>query len=349
MGDVAMLVPIVYAVARANPQHRFTLLTQPFLTGLLVNPPENLEAMALDTKADEGTFMGLLRYAARLRSEGFDAFIDLHDVIRTKVLRWHIGCLSRTKTFALRKPRCARRALLNSARRSHPLAPVPSMLELYRSTFLRAGLSVPERISPIQIDRSLRSFEGLISDQDSGLPLVGIAPFASTDSKTYDLLQMEELVGRIGRAGRCVVMLFGGRGREAETLNKWAERYPRVHSVAGQLDLPEELALMSLLSCMVSMDSANMHLAAAVGTRVISVWCATHPYAGFLGLGQSLDDCVQDDSLDCRPCSIFGRVKQCVRGDMPCRRGIDLSHVHRKVEYYTQTPQGINNLDKEEK
>ena len=32
MGDVAMLIPLLYAVARANAQHEFILLTQPFCT-----------------------------------------------------------------------------------------------------------------------------------------------------------------------------------------------------------------------------------------------------------------------------------------------------------------------------
>ena len=59
-----------------------------------------------------------------------------------------------------------------------------------------------------------------------------------------------------------------------------------------------------------------MHLASLVGTRVVSIWGATHPYAGFLGYGQRESDCIQR-ALDCRPCSIYGN-KKCRYGDYRC-------------------------------
>ena len=47
-----------------------------------------------------------------------------------------------------------------------------------------------------------------------------------------------------------------------------------------------ELNLMSHLDVMLSMDSANMHLASLVNIPVVSIWGATHPYAGFMGWKQ---------------------------------------------------------------
>ena len=82
---------------------------------------------------------------------------------------------------------------------------------------------------------------------------------------------------------------------------------------------------------MISMDSANMHLASLVGTRCISVWGQTHPYAGFLGYGQSEEDIVQVNDLSCRPCSVFGN-KECYRGDWACLHSIDIKDILRKME-----------------
>jgi ADP-heptose:LPS heptosyltransferase len=78
----------------------------------------------------------------------------------------------------------------------------------------------------------------------------------------------------------------------------------------------QELILMSHLDVMLSMDSANMHLASLTGIPVISVWGATHPYAGFMGWGQKAENAIQT-TLECRPCSIFGQ-KSCHRGDYAC-------------------------------
>jgi ADP-heptose:LPS heptosyltransferase len=87
---------------------------------------------------------------------------------------------------------------------------------------------------------------------------------------------------------------------------------------------------MSHLNAMISMDSANMHLASLVGVPVVSVWGATHPYAGFMGWKQSPVNAVQLD-MPCRPCSVFGQ-KPCRRKDGACLRGIMPERVIEKVE-----------------
>jgi ADP-heptose:LPS heptosyltransferase len=87
---------------------------------------------------------------------------------------------------------------------------------------------------------------------------------------------------------------------------------------------------MNQMDLMVSMDSANMHLASLVNTPVISIWGATHPYAGFYGFNQDESNAIQID-LPCRPCSIFGN-KPCCRGDYACLRQITPEMIVKKVE-----------------
>ena len=91
----------------------------------------------------------------------------------------------------------------------------------------------------------------------------------------------------------------------------------------------QELALISHLDCMVSMDSANMHLASLVGTPVVSIWGATHPYCGFLGWKQPYENIVQAE-LDCRPCSVFGD-KPCYRKDYACMSAISPDTIIAKI------------------
>jgi ADP-heptose:LPS heptosyltransferase len=86
---------------------------------------------------------------------------------------------------------------------------------------------------------------------------------------------------------------FWWRKKEVEVLSKWEQELENVTSLAGKLSLKEELKKISELEVMISMDSANMHLASLVGTRVVSVWGATHYFAGFLGYGQSEKDIVE--------------------------------------------------------
>ena len=126
------------------------------------------------------------------------------------------------------------------------------------------------------------------------------------------------------------IYFFGGGKEETEILNTWAQKLPNTESLAGKLSLKEELQKIAELEVMISMDSANMHLASLVGTRCISVWGSTHHFAGFLGYGQSVDDIVEVRDLTCRPCSVFGD-KECYRGDYACLEEIDIQKIVEKV------------------
>lgn len=326
IGDVAMTIPALYAVSKAYPQHSFTLLTQPFLTSLLINPPANLEGMGIDIKHEESSFLGLLAYIKRLKDEHFDYVIDLHNVIRSKIIRRYLRVFG-VKGFHLRKPRKQLRLL--TAKPPKILTPIRSVIERYTEVFSDAGLKIRPPYPTLFNNTDNAYTELPIVEIGSGHDLVGIAPFAGHESKTYPLESMYEVVRAISQRENTQVILFGGKGKEANILENWAKELPCVVSIAGKLSLPEELSLIHALKCMVSMDSANMHFASLVGTRVISIWCSTDPVTGFLGYGQRLEDCINAD-LDCRPCSVFGN-KPCYRKDYACRTNIQPQTIINKI------------------
>jgi len=109
--------------------------------------------------------------------------------------------------------------------------------------------------------------------------------------------------------------LFGSAA-DAESMTVWKNIYNDIVVAAGKLNLDDELALMAHLDTMISMDSANMHFASLVNVPVVSVWGATHPFTGFMGWNQSINNAAQIE-LYCRPCSVFGN-KPCYRGDHAC-------------------------------
>lgn len=158
---------------------------------------------------------------------------------------------------------------------------------------------------------------------------IGIAPFAAHKGKIYPLEKMERVIELLlEREPNCRIFLFGGGAEERELLTQWESRHDRC-TCALLGSLYNELVLMSHLDTMVSMDSANMHLASLTGTRVVSVWGATHPFAGFMGWNQSPADAVQT-TLPCRPCSIFGN-KPCLHGNYPCLNSITPEEIVERV------------------
>ncbi len=81
--------------------------------------------------------------------------------------------------------------------------------------------------------------------------------------------------------------------------------------MAGKIKFQQELQLISNLDVMLSMDSGNAHIAAMLGVQVISLWGATHPYAGFTPFNQSIENSLVADreKFPLLPTSVYGNKK----------------------------------------
>lgn len=326
IGDVAMTVPVIYSAARANPQDTFTILTQIFLMPLFMNRPANVEVIGINTKGAEKGLVGLLKFVSALLKYNYDVVIDLHNVLRTTVIRT-LFRINGKRVFVVDKARKERKML--TARKKKELKPLRSVIDRYADVFKAAGLNYTESFTSLYESRpaDLSAMEAIAGAKTG--KWIGIAPFAKHRGKIYPIDNMEQIVARLSEQEDYTVFLFGGRGYEEAVLEQWAFQYPRVKSVVGRYTLDNELALISRLDVLLCMDSANMHFASLVNTKVVSVWGATHPYAGFYGYHQNPKDAIQLD-LSCRPCSVFGQ-KPCFRGDWACMTEIRPENIVAKI------------------
>jgi len=103
--------------------------------------------------------------------------------------------------------------------------------------------------------------------------------------------------------------------------------------LAGQTSLKEELAIISNLNVMLSMDSGNAHIAAMLGVKVITLWGATHPFAGFQPFHQPDDFCLTSDrkQYPFLPTSVYGNKK--VAGYENAMRSISVENVVGKINF----------------
>lgn len=327
IGDVAMTVPVIYSAAKANPQDTFTVLTQAFLIPVFMNRPANVDVIGINTKGAEKTLGGLLRFASALVKYDYDMVLDLHNVIRTMIVRSFFRVKGK-KVFVVDKARSERKRLTTRDHKAFkPLRPV---IERYADVFRASGLNYTETFKSLYESRAadLSAMEAIAGTKTG--KWIGIAPFAKHRGKIYPLDDMEQVVARLSEHEDYTIFLLGGRGYEEAVLEQWAFQYPRVKSIVGRYTLDNELALISRLDVLLCMDSANMHFASLVGTKVVSIWGATHPYAGFYGYHQDPDNAIQID-LPCRPCSVFGQ-KPCFRGDWACMTQIRPEMVVAKIK-----------------
>lgn len=287
LGDVAMLVPVIRATAEQYPDVQITMLSQQRMADLFADMPANVLFHGVDTKTQS-----LRDIYSTL--DTYEYVADMHGVWRSRYIRIRMH-LHGARVAVIHKGRVQKFLLTHGWRRQA----LTTTVSRYADVLSKLGFA-PDSISPTP----LSSGEG-----------IGIAPFAAHQGKMYPTDKMEQVVCLLSKQGEHVV-LFGGGEKEKNILDQWASVYPNVENTAGRYTLREEMNRMAHLRVMLTMDSANMHLASLVGTRVISIWGATHPYAGFLGYGQQSGDCIQRD-LSCRPCSIYGNRK-CRYGDYRC-------------------------------
>ncbi|MCR4765860.1 MAG: glycosyltransferase family 9 protein [Bacteroidaceae bacterium] len=326
LGDVAMSVPVVDSLARQHPELCITVLSKSFMHPLFAHTPDNVSFKGVNLNDYKG-IVGLFKLYEELKKERFDAVADIHDVIRTKILRFFFR-LSGVKTAHIQKGRSEKKALCKP--NSKKLKQLKSSFERYADVLNALGWHIkPIFHSIYNVGKGDQSLFKDIADPAIKKNWIGIAPFAAHTGKILPLATISTVISKLCDNTSNQIFLFGGGKKEIESLNSLAEGKKQVTVVAGRLSMTGELALMSHLDVMLSMDSANMHLASLTGIPVVSIWGATHPYAGFMGWGQQAENTVQVN-LECRPCSIYGN-KPCYRGDYACLKQIAADEILKKL------------------
>lgn len=331
LGDVAMAVPVVYSLAMTYPHVRITVLSRAYARTFFEDLAPNVNFMEADLKIEYHGIRGLNTLYRRLMAKNFTAVADLHNVLRSEYLRLRFN-IGHYRVAHINKHRKGRRKL--TVLNKKELVQQPTSFQNYADVLARLGYPVKIEFNSIFPPEggNLNLLPAIVGPKNNFEQWIGIAPFAAHDGKVYPIDMMRQAMDMVmEKHPKARLFLFGRGEREEETFTKWCEEMPGCVYVGRHLEtMQQELILMSHLDVMVSMDSANMHLASLTATPVVSIWGATHPYAGFMGWNQSPDTAIQV-SLPCRPCSIYGN-RPCVRGDFACMRNIAPGLVAEKIE-----------------
>jgi ADP-heptose:LPS heptosyltransferase len=306
MGDVAMTVPVLRAFVNQYPEVKITVVSRPFFKPFFDGIP-NLSFFAFDEKERHKGFLGLIKLFQDLSVLNIDAFADLHNVLRSKIVR-SLFALSGKKTASVDKGRAEKKALTRPENKI--FKPLMSMFERHVKVFEQLGFPM-DLSNPIFPQKAILDAEILNIIGENNQKLIGIAPFAQYDSKVYPLDLMQEVIDTLALDQSNKILLFGGGKKEIDILNTLSSGKANVITVAGKIKFPQELQLISNLRVMLSMDSGNAHIAAMLGVKVITLWGATHPFAGFSPFNQPLENAlVSDRNLYPKiPTSVYGNKK----------------------------------------
>lgn len=327
MGDVAMVAPVLRELTEQYPGVEIILLTRPVYHAFF-SSLDGIRFFPADFNGRHRGAKGILFLFRDLKALGrIDYVVDLHDVLRSKALRilFRVHGIPSVK---IDKGRREKRKVIKGLIK-HGLQ---HTVERYRDVLARAGFSVSSTAGPwiLPSPDGLKTALEIMGQKD--VINAGVAPYSKHLLKIWPEDYMISLLKMITGKYKTRFWFFGGKD-EQEKLELLASKVSGSVNLSGRFQLPEEIAFISRLDFMISMDSSNMHLAALTGTRVISIWGATDPVCGFGAWGQPAEHSVYlpASQLTCRPCTVFGKG-ECRRGDHACMRWLTPEMVFKKME-----------------
>ncbi len=332
MGDVSLTIPVLRGIVASNSDLEVTMVTRKFFEPFFYGIP-GIHLFFPDLNHRHKGLFGLIRLYNDLNKEGpFSSVIDLHGVIRTKILtrlfKW-----SGVPGFTIDKGRKEKRFIL----KSKYIRGLKHISTRYLDTFNAAGIKGQIGRAPYleYPDEAVVRADQFLSENSAGNHKIriGLAPFATHKPKIWGINKFRELISLINNNYEVDFFLFGGGKEEISNLKELEQYSSNIHLIAGNLNLQEELALIKMLDLMISMDSSNMHLSALLGIPTVSIWGGTHPAFGFSPLGQPSEYQIQTPAsrLKCRPCSVFGG-KPCIYTEPKCMEMIQSHDVFKTLE-----------------
>ena len=260
------------------------------------------------------------RLASRLRGGGFEAAYVLPNSFKSALVPWWAGIPKRVAWHGE-----ARYGLVNNRRRLDPRK-YPRMIDRFMGLALPAG-TPPPKPPPwpeLTVDETNRASVVARLGLRANPPVTVLCPGAEYGAAKrwpaahFAAVAMDRL--RIGHA----VWLVGAPG-DVPTARKVADAAPGVANLAGRTTLLDAVDLLSLADAVITNDSGLMHVACALGRKVVAVFGSTSPA---FTPPLSPYATVIEDELDCRPC--FQR--ECPLEHLNCLRGIGQQRVIAALE-----------------
>jgi len=333
MGDVALLVPVVKSLTAAYSDVEVTIVTRPKF-GPMFFDMERVTVFPADVDHTYTGILGMRDLFGKLFRKGpFDVVVDMHDHIRTMMLRT-LFKLFGSKVVVFDKGRAEKKAF--TRKENKVPTPLPHTVERYRLALEKAGFPFQIADPPyLALSESIQNASGWFAYKKSNdkMRWIGVAPFAMHKTKIWPVENYPKLIESLSKELPVKFFLFGGGEKEIKYFESLKQQFPtQVEVIAGQLKLRQEIALMKHLDLMLCVDSSNMHMAALANVPMISVWGGTHPDVGFGPFGKYQDNIIQisREELSCRPCSVYGK-EICFRGDFACLNQISVATVQDKI------------------
>jgi len=347
VGDLVMVLDAIAMIRTLAPHAHIDLVVGSWNVSLArliscVNAIETLDVPWMAPAGSKRPWSTLLRHAKAWRSRGYDLAINFEPDIRSNLLVALCGAPRRAGFNS-----GGGGALLTAALAPHPEAHISANARaLVARAFAQTGLEAgafsgtdrtegPTRVAqafrPVLMipDDARRQAADLIGQLSPGGVTIGIQPAARIRIKEWDPTRFAEVGAELARSRGAKVVLIGSAGdRPALDAVRaaWPRGVPRI-DLPVETDLVVLAAVLERLALFISGDTGPMHLACAVGTRVLAVF-GPSLHTRYAPL--SSDSRIVRIDIPCSPCNLLRKPPERCVGHVPdCLSGIESAQVLR--------------------
>ncbi|RYU79711.1 glycosyltransferase family 9 protein [Hymenobacter persicinus] len=313
IGDIVLTTPVVRALHQQIPGAQVHFATKPAYRGLVANNPHVAKVHCLTGSLGE--------LVAELRAEQFDYIIDLHNNLRTRLLKLRLGVPA--SSFDKLNPQ---KWLLVNLKINR----LPAVHIVQR--YLAAAAPLGVRDDGQGLDYFIPAQDEV--DVTTALPAgfaAGYVAFAIGAQHATKRLPTERIIELCAQLPGPVVLLGGPEDQATgdeivQALQAGLSNSPTHHftnspfNACGKFNLNQSASLVRQAASVISHDTGLMHIAAAFGKEITSVWGNTVPEFGMYPYRTPFR-VWEVNGLDCRPCSKIGYA-QCPRGHFKCMRDL---------------------------
>jgi ADP-heptose:LPS heptosyltransferase len=239
-----------------------------------------------------------------LKKEKYDVVIDLHNNLRTRILKWKVGA----KSFSFNKLNIEKWFMVNF-KINH--LPDKHIVDRYLETTKSLGI----KNDALGLDYFIPDKDNVPTEWLPESHRAGYVAYAiggQHETKKLPLARMIELCKKISKP----IVLLGGKEdyENGEKINEAVGNF--IFNSCGKLNLNQSASIIKRASCVFSHDTGMMHIAAAFKKEVFSIWGNTIPAFGMYPYRTKYHS-LENTQINCRPCSKIG-FNKCPKGHFKC-------------------------------
>jgi heptosyltransferase-2 len=324
IGDVILTLPVAQ-VLKNETECIIDFLCIPDVADLVKKSKYIDNVIIYDKKNHDKGIRKLYRLSRRIRFSGYDLIISPHRSARSAFLAWR-GKSTQSISFDKSALSLLYNDKVTYIKNIHEIQRNLKLLEptgIKVDTIVRPEIFIHESDEKV-INLLFKKFG--ISNENKP---VTIAPGSVWMTKRYPPEKFVKLLDIL--SVKDIYFILAGGKSDVEICKYITDETNNrnVFSSAGKLTLTQSAELIRRSSVLITNDSAPLHLANAVGTKVIAIFGATVPEFGFFPYGKN-DVIFQINGLKCRPCSIHG-LNKCPVKTLDCLKKIKEEDIAEEI------------------